>query len=173
MVWKLERVFGEGDREEFIAMVKIYATERQFPRSFKLFYFLLSLSCMRRCRGKKKKLPSPPPPPPSPRSLTHPPYSTPPTELHQQKGGRKLSSVGKWKWNFFFHIISVLVLVTMNWILSFLLYEKQKKKKKKEKFQGKTNEINYGYWIVWLEVSFGFFRGSHKKGKQKFPWICL
>ena len=29
---------GEGDREEFIAMVKIYATERQFPRIFKFFF---------------------------------------------------------------------------------------------------------------------------------------
>ena len=129
MVW-IGRSVVEGDREEFIAMVKIYATERQFPRIFKIFFLCHAWEALE----KKRKLPSP-----LPFYSTHPPYHTP------QKGGRKLSSVGKWKWNFSFYIF-IYFFFGVHWRLScddelnsqFLMYGKQKKKKKKHKISRKN-----------------------------------
>lgn len=137
-------------------MVKIYATERQFPRIFKFFFLYHAWEALEEVTF----LPTP---------LPHSPYLTPPTKTakRKKKGGRKLSSVGKWKWNFFFFYFFFFLFIyfgvhsrvscddELN--SQFLMYEKQKAKEERrrsiKKIQGKTNEINYGYWVVGLNFS--------------------
>lgn len=125
MAWMgWERVLKKGDREEFIAMVKIYATERQFPRIFKTsFFFFLSLSCMRRCRGKKKKSYLP-------RSPTFTPLTLPLLlELHtkSKKRGKKTFFGWKMKVKFIF-LFLFRFLCLWRWVF-FCFYFKEKQMK--------------------------------------------
>ena len=72
---------GEGDREEFIAMVKIYATERQFPRIFKFFFLFHAWEAFEKEKKQEVTFPI---------LSTDPPYLTPPTKTaKRKKGGRK------------------------------------------------------------------------------------
>ena len=109
---------------------------------------------------------------------THPPYLTPPTKTAKRKKRGKKTFFG-WKMKVKLFLIYIYFRCTLKsclwrWTEFSVSYvwkaqgkEIKRTRRSKKKIQGKTNEINYGYWVVGLNFP-SFFRG-----RQKFPWICL